>query len=46
MRVLAHDPRVDIGGALPNLETYEPHAYHACLERLDVVPLNPAIQPD
>jgi dipeptidyl aminopeptidase/acylaminoacyl peptidase len=46
MRVLAHDPRVDVGGALPDPETYEPRAYHACLECLDVVVLDPAIQPD
>ncbi|MFL5269303.1 MAG: alpha/beta hydrolase family protein [Stellaceae bacterium] len=45
-RVLAHDPRVDIGGALPDPETYEPRAYHAYLEHLEVVALDPAIQPD
>src|SRR5262249_37561479 len=45
-RVLAHDPRVDIRVALPDPQTDEPRAYHARYERLEVVALDPAIQPD
>src|SRR5262249_26031776 len=45
-RVLAHDPRVDGGGALRGPETHEPRAYRTYFERLEITALDPAIQPD